>query len=111
MNETYVRILRLCEANDMNITEMCRGCSIPRAVLTDFKMGRNKTLSATYLFRIAEFFSCTVEYLLTGRVAVADDHSLKVALFGGAENVSDEMWEEVKNYARFLMKEREAGER
>ena len=38
------------------------------------------------------------------------DHDLKVALFNGSENVTDEMWEEVKSFARFV-EEREANKR
>lgn len=108
MNEVYARIEALCKSRSMNITEMCKICSIPRASMTDFKMGRNKTLSAATLKKIAEFFSCSVEYLLTGEIPTPDEQSLKVALFGGAEDVTNEMWDEVKRYALYV-KERENG--
>ena len=29
-------------------------------------------------------------------------NQLKVALFGGSDDVTDEMWEEVKRYAKFI---------
>lgn len=108
MNEVYDRIDRLCKSRDINITEMCKICAIPRASLTDFKMGRNKTLSAVTLSKIADYFSCSVEYLLSGEIPVADDQSLKVALFGGDGDITDEMWDEVKRFAMYV-KERENG--
>ena len=37
MNEVYDRIESLCKSRNMNITEMCKICGIPRASMTDFK--------------------------------------------------------------------------
>ena len=106
MNDIYVRIESLCKARGMNITELCKKCSIPRASLTDFKMGRNKSLSASTLQKIAEYFSVSVEYLLSGEAPSPDSINLKIAFFGGEEGVTDAMVEEVKQFAAFV-KERE----
>ena len=108
MNEIYARIEALCKSRRMNITEMCKMCSIPRASLTDFKMGRNKTLSATTLQKIAEFFSVSVEYLLSGEAPSTDNLSLKIALFGGESGITDDMLDEVMRFAAYV-KERENG--
>ncbi len=108
MNEIYARIEALCKSRSMNITEMCKKCSIPRASLTDFKMGRNKSLSASTLQKIAEYFSVSVEYLLVGEAPSSEEVNLKVALFGGEEGITDEMLEEVKKFAAYI-KERENG--
>ena len=107
MNEIYARIEALCKSRGMNITEMCKKCSIPRASLTDFKMGRNKSLSASTLQKIAEYFSVSVEYLLVGEAPSSEEVNLKIALFGG-EGITDEMLEEVKKFAAYI-KERENG--
>ncbi len=108
MNDLFDRIEKLCKSHNMNITEMCKLCSIPRASLTDFKMGRIKTLSASTLQKISELFSVSVEYLMSGEERLVDEQSLKVALFGGSGEVTDEMWNEVKRYAMYV-KERENG--
>lgn len=108
MNEIYARIETLCKKNSINITTLCSACKIARASLSDFKNGRKKTLSADTLSRIADYFSVSVDYLLGGSSAKADEQSLKVALFGGDTAVTDEMWNEVKRYAAFI-KERENG--
>ncbi|MBQ9769756.1 MAG: helix-turn-helix transcriptional regulator [Clostridia bacterium] len=113
MNDIYLRIEALCRSHKMNITEMCKKCAIPRASLTDFKMGRIKTLSASTLQKIAEYFSVSVEYLLSGAAPQTDElntSNLKIALFGGEDGITDAMLEEVLRYATYI-KERENGDK
>lgn len=110
MNEIFDRIEKLCKSRNMNVTEMCKICSIPRASLTDFKMGRIKSLSASTLSKIAEYFSVSVEYLLSGDIPVIDEASLKIALFGGLDGISDKMLDDVKAFAKYI-KERENGDK
>ncbi len=101
MSEIYERIEQLCRQRGINITLMCKECKIPRASLTDYKMGRIKSLSAKTLAKIAEYFGISVDYLYGGTQSV-DEKALKVALFGGDGEVTDEMWEEVKRYAHYI---------
>ena len=108
MDSVYSRIEALCKRDSVTVTELCRACSIPRATLSDFKMGRSKSLSASVLSKIAAYFSVSVEYLLEGENAKVSENELKVALFGGSDDVTDAMWEEVKRYAKYI-KERETG--
>ncbi len=102
MNATYERIELLCKRKGINVTALCNACGISRASLSDFKMGRQRSLSADILSKIAEYFSVSVDYLLGVPVTPADDQSLKVALFGGDTEVTDEMWNEVKRYAAYI---------
>jgi len=81
---------------------------VARANLSDLKMGRLKSLSAATLAKIAGYFGVSVEYLLGNENCISEEDRLKVALFGGGEEVTDEMWNEVKRYAMYL-KERENG--
>ena len=101
MTEIYGRIERLAKEKGVNITAMCRECGIARASLTDYKKGRKKTLSAGTLSKIAAYFGVTVDYLYGG-TSVVDEHAIKVALFGGDGEVTDEMWNEVKRYAEYI---------
>lgn len=108
MDSVYSRIETLCKRDLVTVTQLCRDCAIPRATLSDFKMGRSKSLSASVLSKIAAYFAVSVEYLLEGENAKVSENELKVALFGGSEDVTDAMWEEVKRYAKYI-KERENG--
>ena len=50
--------------------------------------------------RLADYFGVTTDYLL-GRSS-GDYSDVKVALFGGDGEVTDEMWDEVKNFAEYV---------
>ncbi len=106
MSAIYERIEELCKQRGINITRMCSDCGIPRASLSDFKTGRKKTLSAETLSKIADYFGVSVDYLYGKSTAAADEQSLKVALFGGDGDVTDEMWDEVKRYALYIKEKR-----
>ncbi|MBQ8203041.1 MAG: helix-turn-helix transcriptional regulator [Clostridia bacterium] len=108
MPEIYQRIEQLCVQKGINITHLCSACSIPRATLSDYKNGRTKSLSADTLLKISEYFGVSVDYLYGKDNTPTDEKALKVALFGGEANVTDEMWNEVKRYAEYI-KERENG--
>ena len=101
--ELYARIEELCKQNGINITEMCRQTGLTRAKLSDLKMGRSKSLSAQTLSKIAGYFGVSVDYLLgKSERPAATEADIKVALFGGSGEVTDEMWAEVKNFVEFV---------
>lgn len=102
MPKIYDRIEDLCKSKGVNVTTLCKACSIPRASLSDYKMGRKKSLSTETLSKIAEYFGVSVDYLYGGEAPVSGEEYAKVALFGGGVVVTDKMWDEIKNYARFL---------
>ena len=56
------------------------------------------------LSNIAKLFGVSVDYLLGNEPIeqVITERDLQVALFGGDEEVTDEMWEEVKSFAEFV---------
>ncbi len=110
MPDIYTRIEELCRKKGINVTQLCTACNIPRASLSDYKTGRKKTLSAEVLSKIADFFGVSVDFLYGKEPRFADEQSLKVALFGGSSDVTDEMWDEVKRYAQYI-KERNNGNR
>ena len=101
MSEIYGRIENLCKQKGISITAMCKECGIPRATLTDYKKGRIKTLSAKVLSKVAAYFGVTVEYLYGGSQPDLEQ-AMKVALFGGEGEVTEEMWNEVKSYAKYI---------
>lgn len=108
MDGLYFRIDELCRKNGITVTKLCKDTAIPRATLSDYKMGRIKSLSTTVVVAIAEYFSVSIDYLL-GKHTTADEVALKAALFGGNVEVSDEMWNEVKRYALYISEKKENG--
>ena len=77
--------------------------------------GRTERLSAENSTKIANRFGVSVQYLISGREEDFDT-KLKYALFNGTLGVTDEMFDEVKQYAEMVMlreeaKRRKAGEK
>lgn len=70
--------------------------------------------SPEILSAMSDFFDVSIDYLLgkseirkpekaaTGNQSKPDENDIRVALFGGDGEVTDEMWEKVKDYANYL---------
>ena len=76
----YERIDKLCKDNGTNITQMCKSAGVQRSALSEYKAGRNKTISFANLQKIADFFDMTVDELVNGETekspANAEDEEL-----------------------------------
>lgn len=115
MSDLYNRIYQLCLSRGISIGKMCSDLGISRGNLSDLKMDRIKFLSTKKTETIANYFGVSIEYLLTGTEKAPtpkderiSDEDIKFALFGGDGDITDEMFEEVKQFAQFI-REREKG--
>lgn len=63
----YERIDNLCKENGTNITQMCKAAGVLRSALSDYKAGKNKTISFANLQKIADYFDMTVDELVNGK--------------------------------------------
>ena len=120
MSELYKRIEDLCQESGVTVTAMCKESGVSRASLTDLKMGRKQRLSADTLSKIAKYFQVSVDYLLGNTSAASEagknpedsslwgisDAQIQFALFGGNDEITEAMYEEVKKFAAFI-KQRE----
>lgn len=108
MNKIYSRIDELCKKNGTNVTAMCRELKIQRSSLSELKAGRAKSISADKIAKIADYFNVTALYITDGIMQqpteTPDDPEkiAKVALFGGDSEVTEEMWQEVKDYVEYV---------
>ena len=108
MGSLYETINALCKERGIKGSKLCTEIGISKGLLTDLKMGRRTGVSAATAQKIASYFGVTVAYLLGEEEqtekspAAISDEAVKVALFGGDTEVTDEMWNEVMNYAEFL---------
>ena len=120
MNNLYETIMHLCEDKGIKPGRMCVDIKISKGNISDLKMGRIKSLSAESLSKIANYFGVTVDYLLgagqkenapADRGEDVSDDDIKFALFGGDGEITDEMYNEVKNFAQYVkQRERSKGE-
>ena len=112
MSKLYNNILSLCESKGITGYRMCKEVGIQPSILTDLKMGRKEGLSSKNADKIARYFGVSVSYLLgtseygqpeeTKKSPSISDEDIKFALFGGEGEITDEMWEEVKQFAEFV---------
>lgn len=84
----YERIDNLCKENGTNITQMCKAAGVLRSALSDYKAGKNKTISFANLQKIADYFDMTVDELVNGKKS-PDEMS--------EDDEITEMLEELKN--------------
>ncbi|MBR6413470.1 MAG: helix-turn-helix transcriptional regulator [Oscillospiraceae bacterium] len=117
MNELYTRIEALCRQRGISVTTMCREAGVNRGNLSDLKTGRQSGLSKKNLEKLAAYFDVTPAYLM-GWTSEADaaegkdpqpsarpevtEEDIKFALFGGTGALTDEMYNEVKEFVKFV---------
>lgn len=97
--------IRLCNEKGVTPSKACRDVNIAPATFSCWD--ENSVPRQATLLRIADYFGVTVDYLLgkeqEKKPSEAEDlEELRVALFGGDTEVTPEMWEEVKQFARFV---------
>lgn len=100
------RIEGLCNHHHVSINKMLAESGSTKSIIDNMKKG--SIPSVDKLQRIAEYFKCSIDYLVGNDTA--DDNNIKFALFNETDGITDEMLEEVKWYARVLA-EREKAKR
>ena len=65
MLNLYERIELLCRENGTTVSKMCIEIGISKSTMSELKHGRTQTLSAKTLSKIADYFGCTVDALIS----------------------------------------------
>ena len=107
----YDRITELCKAKGVSGSRMCLDLGLSKSTLSDIKSGRKKGISTSTAQKMAAYLDVSVDYLLgkeeekapteSSERQVSDD-DIKFALFGGSGDITDAMYEEVKQFAAFV---------
>jgi len=109
--DTYGRIERLLFENGMKQADLAKATGISTGLISQWK-NRSQQPSAKKLQIIADYFGVSTDYLLgnepkqktpaePGERTVSDE-DIMFALFNGADDITDEMFEEVKRFAQFI---------
>lgn len=64
MGNMHARIVALCKERGVNITQMCREAGVPRATLSELKMGRTISLSPKNMNKLAIYFGIPMDQLM-----------------------------------------------
>lgn len=108
----YERINELCKAKGISGSRMCLDLGLSKSTLSDIKSGRKKGISTATAQKMASYLGVSVGYLLgeeetkiapteSGERSVSDD-DIKFALFGGDGEITDAMYQEVKEFAALI---------
>ncbi len=88
--------------------EIAEHIGVSRQAYANYESG-NREPDFKTLLKLAEYLDVSTDYLLgeTDEIkektpAEVSEQDLKVALFGGDREVSEEMWNEVLDYAKYL---------
>lgn len=117
----YDRFEKLCSLKGISKQKVCIDCGFSRTAWNRWKTGAIP--NGDRLQRIADYFSVTADYLLTGEEKKSipedernqqpelDDEQLKVAYFRGADpsltkEDLDAMWEDAKNFRDFILEKK-----
>lgn len=76
---------------------------ISKNCFTDWKSGKSSSYQK-YLPQIAEFLGVSVDYIVGNEESSTDD-IVKFSLFGTSD-VNDEIYEQVKAFAKFIMEDK-----
>ena len=113
MVNMYEIVAELCKERGISVSRLCAELQIRPSVISELKHGRTKSLSSANIARISAYFGVSSDVFRDGLHASSrevSDREILFALFGGEGEITDEMFEEVKQFARFV-KDREAAKK
>jgi len=112
----FNRFKALCDERNISVYFACTQIGLNRSAVNKWKAGGKP--NGTTAAKMAEYFGVTTDYLLEQsddrsageQKMTVSDEDIKFALFGGDGEITDAMYEEVKQFAAFV-KQREAGKK
>ena len=109
----FNRFKALCDEKGISVYRACTDIGLNRSAVAKWKNGGKPNGSTAA--KLADYFGVTTDYLLgqseekapADKPRVISDEEIKFALFGGDGEITDAMYDEVKQFAAFI-KQREA---
>ena len=106
----FDRFKALCEKKGVSVYRACMDAGLNRSAVAKWKAGGKP--NGTSAGKLAAYLGVTTDYLLCGKEPEnsgrqVSDEEIKFALFGGNGEITDAMYEEVKQFAAFV-RQREA---
>lgn len=107
------RFTKALELKNITAAELSRILGLNEGTISNYKKG-NYVPKQRRLESIANALDVSIAWLMGADVPMKkadvkkhpvtndEEEIAKVALFGGSEEVTDEMWNEVKNYVEFI---------
>ena len=99
------KLKELRKSKKITQEQLAKVIGVERSSIGKYETGTIPSIEI--LTRIAQYFDVSTDELLGNEKkpptkATVTDDDIKVALFGGDGEVTDEMWEEVKSFAEYV---------
>lgn len=98
----YSIFSKLCKQRGISETAALQEIGLSSGNLKNWKDGR--TPKTNVLNKVALYFGVSMDYLL-GKTEIrndVNDEDIKFALFGGTDEITDEIYNEVKSFAQYI---------
>lgn len=99
------KIIELMKEQKISQKDMTDRLGLSKASFSEWKAGRSSSY-LKYLPQIAEILGVSVDCLLGAPPRPVSQEEIKFALFGGDASITDEMYEEVLTFARYVKEHR-----
>lgn len=91
--------------NKMTMEELAKKIGTSKPTIQRYESGKITNIPSDKIEAMARALNTTPEFLMgwkTRESTTVTDNDVKVALFGGDKEVSEELWDEVMKYAEYL---------
>lgn len=104
------RVKALCKERKVPVSKLEKDLGFSNGYIGQLRKG---SFPADRLAAIADYFGVTTDSLLGNEKALAEsdkritDDDIKFALFGGSNDITDAMYDEVRNFAAYVRQREE----
>lgn len=104
----FSRFEELSAKKGMSTSAVATKLGIAKTTVTYWRQNPSVAPKTEQLLKIAHFFNVSTDYLLGNTDIPAPPSSstpeevAKVALFGGSQDVSEQAWNEVENFVKYI---------
>lgn len=108
----YDRFVTLCKNRGVTPSRAAIDAGLSKSTVTKWKNDPNTRPTGSVIEKLTRYFGITISELLGEAEDDAakrplNDTEIKFALFGGSENITEEMYEEVRSFAAFVVQREE----
>ena len=100
----YPHFCALCRSRGVSPSRAAEDAGISKSAVSKWKREPDTVPSGTVLAKLSAYFGLPTSQILGEPPApTPTDEALKFALFGGAQDITPEMFEEVRSFAHFVL--------
>lgn len=102
----YGRFVSLCHSRGVSPSRAAEKAGVSKSAVTKWKRNPEHIPSGAVLTKLSAYFGVPTCQLLGEKIGPTlqpEDEALKFALFGGRQDITQEMFDEVRSFAQFVL--------